>query len=72
MTKYCKKYFYPERYVLHCKDGKLHHSYGLCNNNCSCEFKLDMNPTEHAILDSLRVVKEQNQEILFQLTGKTK
>lgn len=69
MAKYCEKYFFPER-CTSCPYNKLSNFDGSCGYENFCIFQLDANKTEHAILDNLRIVKQQNAEILRQLTGK--
>lgn len=69
MAKYCKKYFFPERRTS-CPHNKLSKFDGRCGYENYCIFQLDANKTEHAILDNLRIIKQQNAEILRQLTGK--
>lgn len=64
---YCEKYFYPEIYASYKCD---HMSTHRCPRECYvpgwCSYKLDLNSEQFAILNSLRVVKEQNLKILKQ------
>ena len=74
MSNYCKKFFYPEKYKLECRDGKLNPQNGHCRAGANkCCYQLYIGPETYVILDNLRIIKAQNAEILYQLTGeKTK
>ncbi len=70
MAKYCKKFFYPEQYGLVCAFNKLDPQFGNCSNQQHCVFQLKLEPESYAILNNLRIIKEQNAKILYELTGK--
>lgn len=67
--KYCKKFFYPEAYPsINC--GAIGVA-GKCNASiATCTFQLKLTPEQYAVLDNFRIIKAQNAEILYQLTGK--
>lgn len=68
---YCKKFFYPEKHQDMCELMRL--STGICNiPNTRCQYQLHLNAEEHAILDNLRIIKQQNAEILWELRGPSK
>ena len=69
MSKYCEKFFYPEKYKLECSDGQLDHQFGDCSNQQYCMFQLKLEPESYAILNNLRIIKEQNNELLWCLRG---
>ena len=68
----CMKYYYPERYQESCKHMVT------SNGDCRvltpgyCVFQMNTTQAEHAILDNLRIVKEQNAEILAYIRGHRK
>lgn len=61
MFPYCKKYFYPEKYDV-CK--YMNDDGGECINGPLCRYQMNLTPENYAILDNLRIVKQQNAEIL--------
>ena len=63
--KYCEHYFYPENYRNICRD--LLTVNGKCNCFGTCSRQLHLNKEEYAILDNLRIVKMQNEQILAKL-----
>lgn len=63
--KYCEHYFYPENHRNICRD--LLTVNGKCNCFGTCPRQLHLNKEEHAILDNLRIVKMQNEQILAKL-----
>ena len=63
--KYCEHYFYPENYKNICRD--LLTVNGKCNCFGTCPRQLHLNKEEYAIVDNLRIVKMQNEQILAKL-----
>ena len=61
MFPYCKKYFYPEKYDA-CKH--MNDDGGECINGPLCRYQMNLSPEAFAILDNLRILKQQNAEIL--------
>jgi len=71
MSNYCEKFFYPEKYKLECSYGKLNPQDGQCRAaSHTCCHQLYIGPETYVILDNLRIIKEQNAKILYELTGK--
>ena len=71
MSNYCEKFFYPEKYKLECSDGNLNPQDGQCRAaSHTCCHQLYIGPETYVILDNLRIIKAQNAEILYELTGK--
>ena len=66
--KYCKRFFFPEISYPECEN--MIPAKGRCTKGWKCPYELNLNNEEHAILDNLRIIKQQNAEILRQLTGK--
>ena len=64
-AKYCLDFFYPE--VKRSKCGQMLSLSGRCNANQMCQYQLNLDKEGFAILDSLRIVKKQNAEILTEL-----
>ena len=69
MAKFCKLYFYPEAHPsINC--GAIGVA-GKCNSCiATCLHQLNLTPEQYAVLDNFRIIKQQNTEILYQLTGK--
>ena len=64
---YCEKYFYPEKYASYkCEQNVQRVCPRECYASNYCPRKLYLDNKEFAMLDSLRVVKEQNLKILEQ------
>ena len=71
MSYYCEKFFYPEKYKLECSYEKLNPQNGRCKaGSYTCCHQLYIGPETYVILDNLRIIKAQNAEILYELTGK--
>lgn len=69
---YCKQFFYPEAYPsINC--GAIGVA-GKCNCGiATCTYQIKLTPEQYAVMDNFRIIKKQNEEILFQLRGpKTK
>lgn len=67
MAKFCEQFFYPENHPggdIYCL---FETKQGGCEYKNHCVYQLNLNKEEHAILDNLRIVKEQNAAILTQL-----
>lgn len=70
MSNYCEKFFYPEKYKLECSDGQLIPQDGQCRAaSHTCCHQLYIGPETYAILDNLRIIKEQNNKLLLCLRG---
>ena len=64
---YCNKYFYPEIYKSYnCEHDKQRVCPCECPSVGGCSHKLYLSNEQFAILNSLRIVKRQNLEILKQ------
>ena len=61
-AKYCQIFFYPE--VKHSKCSHMLLVSGRCNANQTCQYQLNLSKEGFAMLNSLRIVKKQNAEIL--------
>lgn len=66
-AKYCLYFFYPE--AKHSKCEQMLSVSGRCNAKQICQYQLNLNKEGFAILDSLRIVKKQNAEILLHIRG---
>ena len=66
---YCNRHFNPEVYPEKVKCNKLNPETGYCNQikGYMCVDELELTPTEARIMQSLRIIKVQNAEILTQL-----
>ena len=62
--KFCERFFYPE--VPYPKCDHMIPASGRCTRDWMCPNMLHLGNEEHAILDNLRIVKEQNAKILEQ------
>ena len=62
--KFCERFFYAE--VPYPKCDHMSPASGRCTRDWMCPYMMHLGKEEHAILDNLRIVKEQNLKILEQ------
>ena len=59
---FCERFFYPE--VKYPKCDNMIPASGRCTRDWRCPCHLNLNKEELVILTSLRIIKQQNAEIL--------
>ncbi len=72
MDNYCMKFFYAEKHSDPYGCPSLMRYSGVCKKTDKCPYKMELTLAEWAILDNLRIVKQQNQELLDLMKPQTR